>query len=657
MLACLAARGQAVDSLATADPGPAAQALSPPSAFGDTVAYGQFRNTRIGFNSYVYANTILARIRTKTNVSWAEGGQTFLYNKSLSNNKGQFVQQDYFLRGEQTFTLKPNLQAGQRLGAYAFTAIGNAFGRYEGFARWQPIFRKIRLFTEASGGAAFDKRGQQQDLGPSYGLRVVGTAISRDSLTAYNWQGQVAQAFISPRQMALFVGKAGLTQQVGGFAQTRITAGYLRRRVEDYFLGQIQQIVSDSLELEVMVGSQLGRHIQFQSDNRLLLPSRQFNYRAHDSGATAIQNTRFAQTEVYSHQELSTQGKYLRQSGWIELTERIRNYDLANNLNLATKELDRAVGSERIKNISENTVSYGYSAGLQLGKRSLIQGSYTGKLLRVNTPSDLNDQDRDETYYTGDLNWSHRWMRTLRTGLRLSGSERHVVFVKGTQSAQNYVERVIRLEPAISYNLGPVRLTSLFGVWATYNVRDFEQEASKNRANRIWLQNYTMRYQGPRGWFFSGEAIRRENRLALLNWHNFTESPIDTVIQTDLHGKVGRMLYLKKGGTQLTVQAGFKLFRQDRHYLAGVTETGKPTRQAALHAITLQNGPTAALVWELPGRGRISLDGWYQFATTVNRYQLSDEVFIGQTFSAADLSFVNYKEYFFFNLTGAVVLR
>lgn len=624
---------------------------------GDTSLFVQGRNSRIGFNSFVLANLVRVGIRTTRWNTRAEVGQNFLYNKNLAGGGGRFIQQDYFLRAEQTYRLAGDLRLGYRVGSYAFRAIENAFGRYEGLLRWQPSYTRFSLYTEGSAGVAVDKRGSIENTGPSYGLRTWGAALSRDSTTEYSWQGYLAQAFISPRQMALWSGKAGLSQRVGDFGITRVSAGYLRRRVEDYNGTQIQQILSDSLELGLFLGSQLGKNVSLQSDNRILVPTRQFNYRPYDTARISVQNTRFTQTEIYSRQLLSVEGPRLRQTFLLDILTRARSYYLDNNLNLDARSLERAAASERIKNISEQTVAYGYTGALQLSKRSSLKGSWTGSLLRVNTPSDLNDQDRDEVFYTSDLAWTHRWLKTLRSSLKLSGSLRDVVFIRGTQSAQNYTERVLRLEPMVSYALGRIRMTSSFGVWATYNVRAFQQEQAKNRANRIWIQNYQVRYTAPSRWYGLVDLLRRENRIAQLNWARFSETPIDTVVITDLHLRGGRTFSSPKLGGDLSIELGYKLFRQDRHYLAGVSVPGLPTRQAALHAITLQHGPSTTLVWELPGRGRILLDGWLQWARTRNRYKLSNELFVGQTFTADQLAFVDRHLYVFFNLTGQVLLR
>jgi hypothetical protein len=568
------------------------------------------------------------------------------------------VQEDYYVSALQTYTLHPTVDIGLAGQAYTFKAIGNSFSRYEGLARWQPLYPRLALYGESSAGIAIDKRGPIQNAGPTYRAAIVGTILSKDSSTQYFWQAQATQAFIAPRQMALWGGKAGFSQRVQDFGQTRIALGYLRRRVEDYLPGHIQQILSDSLEASLFLASKIGRNVTFQSDNRLLIPTRAFNYRGFNTSPVSIQNTGFRQTEVYSTQTMAYQSTRFRHTLSLDLSQRNRAYSLTNNLNLpAGNLLERARASEKIKDINEATIGYTYTGAWQVTDRSSLRGAYTGSLLRVNTPSDQNDQDRDETFYTTDLLWNYRWLRALQSGLRLSGSIRQVGFIKGTQSSQNYTERVIRLEPTVGYALGPVRLTSSFGVWATYNVRQFAQEESKNRANRIWIQTYQLRYQAPKRYYLLADLLRRENRIAQLNWSRFTESPIDTVILTDLHLRLGRTFSHRPSGTDITLEAGYKLFRQSRHNLAGVSTPGQPTRQAALHTITRQHGPSLMAVWELPGRGRILLDTWLQWATTKYRYRPSNELFIGQTYTSAQLGAVDRRLYPFFTITGQILLH
>jgi len=623
----------------------------------DTTLLAVFRNSRIGFNSFVFANRLYGQYAQGRQAAKAELGQNFLYNKSLTERSGKFVQEDYVARLEYVRQTPKGIGYGFRSQSQSFRAIGNSYGRAEGLLVWRPILPTLDIYTETSAGVATDNRGSIRNSGASYRLFTQGNTQSADSTTRYFWQGNVSQAFINPRKMALMAGKAGLSQRLGNFAETRLSAGYLRRRVEDYLAGHIQSIVTDSAEASLFLGSQLGKYISFQSDNRILVPLRQFKYRGYDTTTGNIQNTRFAQTEVYSRQQISISTQKVRQTISVEYTQRLRAYNLDNNLGLVASAFSRNLASEKIKDIAEATINYAYQGAWQASSRTSFKGAYTGSLLRVNTPSELNNQDRDETFYTGELGWSQRWLQTLRSTVRVSGSLRNVLFLESTQSAQNYVERLLRLEPTLSYGLGRVRFSATYGLWATYNVRQFALEESKNRANRIWIQQYQARYQATPSWYFLVDGLRRENRIAQLNWSRFKESPIDTIVLIDLHLRAGHTLVSRHKGTSLSIEGGYKLVRQDRHNLAGVTQPGLPTRQAALHTITAQQGPSIALAWELPGRGRILLDSWLQWAVTRYKYRLSEQIFVGQTYTASQLNTPDKHLYVFFNLTGQLLLR
>jgi hypothetical protein len=254
----------------------------------------------------------------------------------------------------------------------------------------------------------------------------------------------------------------------------------------------------------------------------------------------------------------------------------------------------------------------------------------------VDTRSSENNQDRDEVLYAGELIYQRRWSRIFQTECKIGGTYRQLVYITPQQSSENYTERMVRFEP--NFILGTKRLSwkGNYSLQATYNVRDFSTEQLKNRSNRIFLTYHSIDATLTKKWHTLFDFSRRENRLSLLNWTDFKESPLDTVVIYDCSI---RFQYTKQtlNGTSLKTYAGYRYFRQTRQNEAGLNKIGEGVIAIALDNIVIQQGPRFGITWQSAFGLYLYADCWLQQNNIFYAFKETSRIYLGQSFSNQQL--------------------
>lgn len=239
--------------------------------------------------------------------------------------------------------------------------------------------------------------------------------------------------------------------------------------------------------------------------------------------------------------------------------------------------------------------------------------SGNSQIVRHDTPL-VNLDDRDEVYHTATLTLRHRRSHQLQVEARLHGSYRHTVFLNAERSAENNVQRTLRLRPSMDwtpYSQTRIRLAS--EVRATYTTDDFVlsgRRPSDQSAREMRLES-EMEHR-----LFSDTDIKlsasfSDLRLGSLRWEEFSEIPFDTLrtysawlrIQSgrSLRGELGWRTFLRSDFDRaITVQ--YHLPNDMGTVTRGnITRTGKRW--------VIQTGPSGAVYW-IRGQTTLRLDAW-----------------------------------------------
>ncbi|MCB0720371.1 MAG: hypothetical protein KDD65_18135 [Bacteroidetes bacterium] len=260
-----------------------------------------------------------------------------------------------------------------------------------------------------------------------------------------------------------------------------------------------------------------------------------------------------------------------------------------------------------------------------IGRRFVATGDATINLLRHDTP-DINPDDRDERFARGQIGLRGIVNEYLSADVQVFATQYETVYLKAVRSAENNVQRSLRLRPVINWT--PSRDTRVrvgSEIRATYTVDDFVLGGRRPRDQSARELQYDVdgqhNFGGGLMLRFSGE--QSELRLGRFFADSFSEIPFDT-----LQTRSG-WIRLSTGG-RATAELGLRVFyRRDfnqstRVQYARVDADGNPIVDAngdpIFTTITrpgreriAQIGPTCSITWQATAGATIRIDGWLTF--------------------------------------------
>ncbi len=226
-------------------------------------------------------------------------------------------------------------------------------------------------------------------------------------------------------------------------------------------------------------------------------------------------------------------------------------------------------------------------------------------LLRYDTPSTLNYDDRDEFSFLTEATYSRRISSVLSASLTAQAQMLHLVYIKSQRSALNNWNRIIRLAPGININTKHITMQPRFEVLANYTVYDFEQFGGT-------IQSFSFRQVSVRDsiWIELGENYRLHTSLfaryferGQFSWTTFSETPLSKNFEQFL-----KMLIFTP------LEYGLSLGCGGRYYALRQTTVNQQIASGA-NADGIQQffGPEIALSLQFISGSKITLNGWYDF--------------------------------------------
>ena len=231
---------------------------------------------------------------------------------------------------------------------------------------------------------------------------------------------------------------------------------------------------------------------------------------------------------------------------------------------------------------------------------------YTWWLLQYDTPSDGNNDDRDELSAIASVRYAHRMSDALTVGASIGAQYLHTVYIKAARSAFNNQNNVLRLSPFITVTSSLFTMHPQLEILANYTVYDFEGKGAQARSYgyrqvsyrdslRIFLTQ-SLRLEVP-------TLIRYFERSTLL-WSDFSEIP-----------QVGNLEYLintrifAKPTLSWDVGVGIRWYTFEQSSL--VVAPGLPSIIGSIRSwapeVVVRYCPTSGSV--------LDIGGWYEFQT------------------------------------------
>jgi hypothetical protein len=223
-------------------------------------------------------------------------------------------------------------------------------------------------------------------------------------------------------------------------------------------------------------------------------------------------------------------------------------------------------------------------------------------ILRYDTPSEENDDDRDELRYFMSLAAHCRLNRYLFVRLNGDMNLMHLVYLASTRSASNTWNRIIRLAPTVVYTPSDrFATTNQFEVLANYSVYDYEFSSSP-------IQSFAYRQFS----FRDSSTIVVTGKISAtwyhylkfyeqgeFRWDDFSELPV-TYYEDKLY--IATIRFMMQEG--LLFSAGFRYFSQLRYSYQGAERFADRFLRSF--------GPLTGIQWTPGSHATFSLNGWYE---------------------------------------------
>jgi len=255
-------------------------------------------------------------------------------------------------------------------------------------------------------------------------------------------------------------------------------------------------------------------------------------------------------------------------------------------------------------NLAQRTRLFSQSEWLAGTNDTLRLNSSIG-LLRYDTPSLLNYDDRDEFSMLSSVIYSRKVSPILSASITIQAQLLHLVYIKSQRSSLNNWNRIIRLAPTLTITSRYITMQPQFEVLANYTSYDFELLGGN-------IQSFSFRQVSIRDsiWIGLGRNYRLHTSLfaryferGQFLWATFSETPISKNFEQFL-----KMLIFTP------LEAGLSLGCGGRYYALRQTTVNQPS-SSVTGADGLQQffGPEIAFSFQFNSGTKITFNGWYDF--------------------------------------------
>ncbi len=258
--------------------------------------------------------------------------------------------------------------------------------------------------------------------------------------------------------------------------------------------------------------------------------------------------------------------------------------------------------SEERKNNHSRRTGLAGDITAALSSNDTIAFSGSGNLLRYDTPSLENDDDRDELWYFFSVNATHRFNRYLTGRVMGDVNLMHLVYIASTRSANNTWNRIVRFAPAFDYTPSTDFLTSnTFEVLANYTAYDYEFGAGQveSFAYRQFVFHDSTVYKLTPHVSLSWLHHLKFYEQGEFRWSDFSERPVNYFADKLYIASIRYSLY-----SGLLFSVGFRYFSQTRYAYQG--------SEKYVDHFLRSIGPSTEIAWASGKHTVFSLKGWYE---------------------------------------------
>lgn len=485
-----------------------------------------------------------------------------------------------------------------------------------GGLRWQPI-NGMQITPLL--GYAWDTRQGVTDQGFSPGLL---TSIqlnpgNKINISVFSW---ARTKFISPRIQKNIVVLPVVTYDPNAYVSILGSARYGSHELDDYSGNSIQRIRTDSTSVTGGIRYALTSTLSCAFRGTAQQSRRRFDYERYQTTTPEFNNLSYAEGLGEGSADLLYRNHYLRVKYEYLFRVEERTYSLQNNLGSIEPVFRQQLEREQMKDYRRRYHQNRIELDVKRVRHNL-GFVYTNQYLMYDTPSELNVDDHDELNHIGNVYWWFRAGDTWNMQTTFSGSWRKYAFLFSEKSGDNYTQRTLRLDQTIDWkpDFGFKILVSN-AIYVTYNVKDYLDLNLTDRSTRNLENMVEARVPVFRNVYVTGFGFRKEIRQSYLNWREFSETTLDTLILVTLDVRVGYRLGQQKQG--MSIELGYRYFRQNRRQHESMNNYSNVILPVSIKRILLQMGPALSLKFSghrLSGVATV----WMQHQRNLQKYRIT----------------------------------
>lgn len=470
-------------------------------------------------------------------------------------------------------------------------------------------------------GYRWDNQVGIRDRGISYTLAGQTHGIDLDG---YQLTGdaQFHEDRLNPRVLQRHFAHLGALKFFSENSRDSLDVGYSRNQREFYGVidGNIESRIENALSFSNLLDYELDSHLLTSLMVNVFSRSLDKNLR-HFS--TIRDTLRFNTAIDEFRLDTYVQTTYRSEDGSTVASVRVGHGE-RNEQHRATAVFN-AVNPEFLLNDQDNkesqknnlTRSTSLSGELQLPLSSSDKFFFSAStsILRYDTPSIDNNDDRDELLIAISMGTTHHINRYLDLRININGALSHVVYLFSEQSGNNNRNRVLRLAPSATYRpTKHIISANTFEVLANYTVNDFGEQISS-------VQSFSYRQFG----WLDSSSIQMNRRIGLdffgylklyergqLKWSDFSERLENSFVDKTISSQIR---FSPEEGLMFAL--GLRYFSQSRYAYAG----GSRSLDTYIRSI----GPTCLISWDIAHYSRVTFKGWYEYRTFRGSQELAQE--------------------------------
>jgi hypothetical protein len=458
-------------------------------------------------------------------------------------------------------------------------------------------------------GHRWDNQVDVRDRGLSYSLMAQTNNLSIDGYQLYA-NAQFQQDRLDPRLLEQHFVHAGAQRTFLGTTRDSMDVGFSKNRREFYSAStgglesRVDRIFSFSNLLDYEFEAQFITSLFVNVYSRTL--DKDYRTTSPLAKVAAQFNTGIDEFRLDTY----VQAQYRNEESGMAATTRL-SYSERNERHFVTGPTEpdipastqlRAQQQEETKdNLARRTTLAGALALPVTGSdRVFFSGS--ASILRYDTPSEFNADDRDELLVVLSLSTQHNISRYLDVFFTLDGTLSHIVYLYGTLSSNNNINRILRFSPRTIYKPAE-RITTInsFEVLANYTVYDFESAGASARSfsyrQFAWSDSTSIELTSRMGLDFLG-YLKLYDR-GQLNWGEFTERRENSFID-----KTYAIQARYSPERDILIAVGLRYFSQSRYSYV--------INERKLDSFLRSFGPTCIIEWRLNEYSKLGIRGWYE---------------------------------------------